>query len=321
MSIFSRRSPRPLLSWKLARGATRPRPAHPTDAGHDLHALKDVFIAPGATVVTPTGVSIRGGLPAGMAGLVMSRSGLAAKHGVHVLNAPGLIDPGYTGELQVILHNAGRKGYRVKAGERIAQLVVVKVEATGRGNTTSRGEKGLGSTGKTTVTTPSKSADGGADMVNHPPHYTDHPTFSGEAWIFSRHMSFPLGNAFKYLWRHAHKENSLEDLQKAKWYLQRSGSYTPPQGTEHLLVKLRSEAQRGLETANRICEEMGTTPAALREKATQSNNEKAALRAVAANRAYKAAAIIASGGESWSEAEFLLEQAIWLLSGIKDTSH
>ena len=99
-----------------------PSYAHPGDAGMDLVARVDVFLAPGARAVVPTGVSVQ--LPAGMVGLVHPRSGLAAKLGVTVLNAPGTIDEGYRGEVGVILVNSSDENVHLYRGDRIAQLVV-----------------------------------------------------------------------------------------------------------------------------------------------------------------------------------------------------
>jgi len=105
-----------------------PAYAKPGDAGADLRAREAVTIpAGGGRVQVPTGVAIA--LPDGYAGLVLPRSGLAARHGVTCLNAPGLIDSGYRGELIVILVNTDpTEDYAVERGDRIAQLVVQKVE-------------------------------------------------------------------------------------------------------------------------------------------------------------------------------------------------
>ncbi len=104
-----------------------PTRAHPTDAGWDLRAAADAELAPGGgRALVGTGVRIA--LPAGSCGLVIPRSGLAARHGVTVLNAPGLIDAGYRGEILVPLVNTDpATTYRVTAGDRIAQLVVLPV--------------------------------------------------------------------------------------------------------------------------------------------------------------------------------------------------
>src|SRR5450756_114880 len=125
--------------------------AHPGDAGADLYARQDVALAPGQRALVPTGVAIA--LPAGYAAFVHPRSGLAAKHGVTVVNAPGTIDAGYRGEIKVILLNTdAARPVSLRRGDRIAQLVVQRVE-----NVTfrevpalpgsARGEGGFGSTG------------------------------------------------------------------------------------------------------------------------------------------------------------------------------
>lgn len=112
---------------RLDPAAILPRRAHPGDAGLDLHAIERVELAPGARASVGTGVAVE--IPPGHAGLVLSRSGLAARHGIALVNAPGLIDPGYRGELRVLLLNTDREqGVTLEAGDRIAQLVLVRVE-------------------------------------------------------------------------------------------------------------------------------------------------------------------------------------------------
>lgn len=142
------------LQVRLLHPAARvPRRAHEADAGYDLACVEDVTLWPGARRTVGTGVAIA--LPAGMAGLVTPRSGLAARHGITVVNAPGLIDPGYRGELSVVLLNTGDAPYAARAGDRIAQLLLVpfvapdvrvvdELAAAGDG----RGELGYGSTGR-----------------------------------------------------------------------------------------------------------------------------------------------------------------------------
>jgi dUTP pyrophosphatase len=105
-----------------------PRRAHATDAGLDLHAVEGATLPPGARAALSTGLAIA--VPHGFAGLVLPRSGLARRHGVTVANAPGLIDSGYRGELQVLLVNLGAETYEVAPGDRVAQLVLTPV-ATG----------------------------------------------------------------------------------------------------------------------------------------------------------------------------------------------
>jgi dUTP pyrophosphatase len=93
------------------------------DAGYDLRCVEAFTLAPGARALVPTGVAIA--LPPGIAGLVVPRSGLAIRDGITALNAPGLIDPNYRGEIRVIVHNAGDQRYEAQAGDRIAQLLLV----------------------------------------------------------------------------------------------------------------------------------------------------------------------------------------------------
>jgi len=104
-----------------------PSYAHPGDAGADLVAAVDVELAPGERAVVPTGVAIA--LPDGYAAFVHPRSGLAAKHGLSLVNAPGTIDAGYRGEIKVIVVNLDRdESIRLSRGDRLAQLVVQRVE-------------------------------------------------------------------------------------------------------------------------------------------------------------------------------------------------
>ncbi|MHB1089815.1 MAG: dUTP diphosphatase [Ilumatobacteraceae bacterium] len=102
--------------------------AHVGDAGVDLYARQDVIIAPvGGRVLVPTGIAIA--IPDGYVGLVVPRSGLAMKHGVTLVNTPGIIDSGYRGELQVVMINTDPTiPYSVKRGDRIAQLMIQRIE-------------------------------------------------------------------------------------------------------------------------------------------------------------------------------------------------
>lgn len=128
-----------------------PTYAKPGDAGADLVTTIDLTLAPGERKVVPTGISIA--LPAGYVALVHPRSGLALKHGVSVVNAPGTIDAGYRGEIQVILINHDQHdAVSFAKGDRIAQLVIQKVERAifhevQRLPGSDRGEGGFGSTG------------------------------------------------------------------------------------------------------------------------------------------------------------------------------
>lgn len=107
----------------LHPAARAPARTRPGDAGYDLAAVEPVTLAPGARAVVPTGVAIA--LPEGLAGLVVPRSGLAARHGISVVNGPGLIDPNYRGELKVVLVNLGDEPFAAQPGDRIAQLLLV----------------------------------------------------------------------------------------------------------------------------------------------------------------------------------------------------
>jgi dUTP pyrophosphatase len=106
--------------------ALLPERAYVGDAGLDLAACEPVSLAPGERAVVPTGLAVA--IPEGYAGFVQPRSGLAARHGVTIVNAPGLIDSGYRGEIQVVLLNTDREHtFTAEPGERIAQLVVLPV--------------------------------------------------------------------------------------------------------------------------------------------------------------------------------------------------
>ena len=102
-----------------------PTRAHAGDAGLDLRAAVDVTIPVGDRALVPTGVAVA--MPEGHVGMVCPRSGLAARHGVTVLNAPGIIDAGYRGDIGVVLVNHGRRRVSIEKGDRIAQLVLVPV--------------------------------------------------------------------------------------------------------------------------------------------------------------------------------------------------
>lgn len=128
----------------------RPIYAHPGDAGADLRSRVAAVIEPGERLTLPTGVSIA--LPNGYVGLVHSRSGLAAKYGVFVLNSPGTVDAGFRGEISVTLQNASKDSFAIEVGDRIAQLVIQQVEVADFISVTSlpsthRGAGGFGSTG------------------------------------------------------------------------------------------------------------------------------------------------------------------------------
>jgi len=113
---------------RLDPRAILPTRAYDGDAGLDLYALEAVTLEPGERAAVPTGIAVE--LPLGHAGLVLPRSGLAASHGIALVNAPGLIDSGYRGEVRVLLLNTDRTAaYDVQPGDRIAQLLVVRFEA------------------------------------------------------------------------------------------------------------------------------------------------------------------------------------------------
>jgi dUTP pyrophosphatase len=128
-----------------------PAYAHPGDAGADLHAATNVTLAPGERQLVPTGIALA--LPEGYVGLVHPRSGLAARHGLSIVNAPGTIDAGYRGEVQVCLVNLDpTTAISLRRGDRIAQLVVQRVEQARFVEVvdlpeSARGAGGYGSTG------------------------------------------------------------------------------------------------------------------------------------------------------------------------------
>jgi dUTP pyrophosphatase len=136
----------------LSEQATLPTRAHEGDAGLDLYAAEAARIAPGERASVGTGVAVE--LPPGTAGLVVPRSGLAARHGIALVNAPGVIDAGYRGELRVLLLNTDRAAaFAVEPGDRIAQLLVVHVEvlapvASAELHASERGNGGFGSSGR-----------------------------------------------------------------------------------------------------------------------------------------------------------------------------
>lgn len=139
------------IKFTLDDGAIAPTRAHGTDAGLDLYALETDTISPGDRELISTGVHVA--IPPGYVGMICPRSGLAHSYGLTVLNAPGIIDAGYTGEIKVNLHNSGFLTQYVDAGDRIAQLVITPIADTqlvqvDTLDTTERGENGHGSTGQ-----------------------------------------------------------------------------------------------------------------------------------------------------------------------------
>jgi dUTP pyrophosphatase len=135
----------------LVPGAVLPTRAHDGDAGLDLHASEPATIGPGERAAIGTGIAVE--IPAGSAGLVLPRSGLALRHGIALVNAPGLIDSGYRGEIRVLLLNTDRAAaFEIEPGDRVAQLLVVPfaaaapVEAVDLTDS-KRGAGGFGSSG------------------------------------------------------------------------------------------------------------------------------------------------------------------------------
>ena len=132
--------------------AILPKYAHgpAEDAGMDLHAVEDVTLEPGVARLVPTGLTLE--VPPGFEAQVRPRSGLALKHAITIPNAPGTIDPGYRGEVRVIMLNLGRDAYTVHAGDRIAQMIVARYEAVewleGSLADSTRGAGGFGSSGR-----------------------------------------------------------------------------------------------------------------------------------------------------------------------------
>jgi len=137
----------------LHPAAQPPARTRPGDAAYDLRGLKGFSLWPRERATVPTGVAIA--LPPGVAGLVTPRSGLASRHGISLVNAPGLIDPNYRGELRIILVNLGDARFEAHAGDRIAQLLLVPFVAPDVSvveelppSPDDRGENGFGSSGR-----------------------------------------------------------------------------------------------------------------------------------------------------------------------------
>ena len=134
---------------RLRDDAVLPRQAYAGDAGLDLASCERVVLAPGERATVPTGLAVE--IPEGYAGFVQPRSGLAARHGIGVVNSPGLIDSGYRGEIRVVLLNTdARQPFTVEPGMRIAQLVIapvatVRLVEVAELAASSRGDRGFGS--------------------------------------------------------------------------------------------------------------------------------------------------------------------------------
>ena len=140
-----------VLIHRLDRGLPVPARAHPGDAGVDLYAAEAVVLGVGERATVGTGVAVA--IPEGYAGLVTPRSGLAQRHGLSIVNAPGVVDAGYRGEIRVILINHGAEPASLARGERIAQMLVVPVAVrvmleVDELPPSERGTGGFGSTGR-----------------------------------------------------------------------------------------------------------------------------------------------------------------------------
>jgi dUTP pyrophosphatase len=136
----------------LDEGLPMPCYQHEGDAGLDLPSRVDFVLEPGERAMIPTGIAVA--IPPGYAGFVLPRSGLASRHGIALVNSPGLVDSGYRGEMAIVMINTDkRESFHIKRGDRIAQLVIQKVEdvtivRVDELDDTSRGAGGFGSTGK-----------------------------------------------------------------------------------------------------------------------------------------------------------------------------
>lgn len=137
----------------LDEGLAMPRYQHEGDAGLDLPSRVDLVLEPGARATIPTGIAVA--IPRGYAGFVLPRSGLASRHGIALVNSPGLVDSGYRGEMAIVMINTDKhEAFQVRRGDRIAQLVIQRiVEAAtvqvDELDSTTRGAGGFGSTGGT----------------------------------------------------------------------------------------------------------------------------------------------------------------------------
>lgn len=140
----------PVKVLRVSAAVPLPEPATGGAAAVDLRATQSAIVTVGGRSLIPTGLILE--IPRGYCGLVLPRSGLAAKHGVTVLNAPGLIDSDYRGEVKVILQNHGDESFAVSLGDRIAQLLImpfpaIRFEEAQQVSETERGSGGFGSTG------------------------------------------------------------------------------------------------------------------------------------------------------------------------------
>ena len=140
-----------VLIRRLDLGLPLPKYARPGDAGFDLSARVDADVEPGARLLVPTGIAIA--LPAGFVALTVPRSGFALKQGGTLLNSPGIIDAGYRGEIGSIVHNTDSAVLRIRRGDRIAQLLILRLPEIRLTEVESlpgsqRAERGFGSTGR-----------------------------------------------------------------------------------------------------------------------------------------------------------------------------
>lgn len=142
----------PLRVRRLRPDACLPTRAYAGDAGLDLYAVEAMTLAAGERASVSTGIAVE--IPQGQAGLVLPRSGLAARHGIALVNAPGLVDAGYRGEIRVLLLNTDRReSFTINSGERIAQLVLIRIETPEVAEVeelalSERGAGGFGSSGQ-----------------------------------------------------------------------------------------------------------------------------------------------------------------------------
>jgi dUTP pyrophosphatase len=139
----------------LDEGLSLPRYQHAGDAGLDLPSRIDYVLGPGERAMIPTGIAVA--IPPGYAGFVLPRSGLASRHGIALVNSPGLVDSGYRGEMAIIMINTDKHdAFHIKRGDRIAQLVIQRVEEAtlirvDELGDSSRGAGGFGITGKDAI--------------------------------------------------------------------------------------------------------------------------------------------------------------------------
>ncbi len=134
----------------LNKNAKVPEKQHELDIGYDIFSDNDILLKPNVVTFATTGISIQ--LPEGCGGFILPRSGLASKNSITSINSPGLIDPGYTGEIKIPLINHSKKSYKISKGERFAQLVLINVEnykfkTVDKLRNSIRSDKGFGSTG------------------------------------------------------------------------------------------------------------------------------------------------------------------------------